>query len=145
MTLIRWSPGWDPFNQMEDMMRQLAGSQSKPMTGFTPALDVYEEDGKVMVQAPLAGVRPEDVEITVERGVLTLKGEMKKEHEVDDKNYYRKETRRGSFFRQVALPASVEEENVTAEFEDGILRIACPKKTPTASKKINVQVVKKNK
>jgi HSP20 family protein len=74
---------WDSF---EDLMPTIA-----------PAMDMYETKSDVIVEAPLAGVKPEEVEVTVEKGVLTLKGESKKEHEVDDKNYYRKEVRSGSF------------------------------------------------
>jgi HSP20 family protein len=88
-------------------------------------------------------MRPEDVSVSVEKGVLTLKGESKKEHEVEDKNYYRKEVRSGSFYRELPLPAPVLEDKVTAEFKDGILKITCPKATPTKTKKIDVKVVKK--
>ncbi|PIR78013.1 MAG: hypothetical protein COU28_03990, partial [Candidatus Magasanikbacteria bacterium CG10_big_fil_rev_8_21_14_0_10_36_16] len=71
--------------------------------------------------------------------------ESKREHEIDEKNYYRKEVRSGSFFRQVALPVPVQEDNVIAEFEDGVLKITCPKADENKSKKISVKVVKKNK
>ncbi len=147
MSIIRFSQNWDPFAEMEEMMnRRLPSTYHGSNAGrsFMPAIDVYEEKGNVIVQAPLAGIDPKDVEISVEEGVLTLKGENKKEHEIDEKNYYRKEIRSGSFFRQVALPTSVKEEDVTAEFEDGILKITCPKSTPKETKKINVKVIKKD-
>ncbi len=113
--------------------------------GFVPAMDVYETKDAVIVEAPLAGVNPKNVEVSVEKRVLTVKGESKKEHEVDDKDYYRKEVRSGSFFRQVALPSSVKEDKVSAEFEEGVLKITCPKAAPSKPKKIDVQVVKKDK
>lgn len=127
---------WDPFAEMEEMMRRF------PSRGFVPAMDVYETKEAVMVETPLAGVDAKDVEVSVEKGVLTIQGESKKEHEVDDKNYYRKEIRSGSFFRQVALPAPVKEDKVTAEFENGVLKITCPKAAPTAAKKVAVQIKK---
>jgi HSP20 family protein len=96
-----------------------------------------------MVETPLAGVRPEDVEITVQKGVLIIKGESKREHEVDEKNYYRKEVRSGSFYREVLLPTQVTEDKVVAEFENGMLKITCPKAEPAVAKKIDVKVVKK--
>ena len=105
---------------------------------------MYETDKAVMVETPLAGVRPEDVDVSVQKGVLVLKGESKKEHEVDEKNFYRKEVRCGSFYREVALPTHVMEDKVTAEFEDGMLKITCPKATPVVAKKISVVVKKKN-
>ena len=136
MSIIRYNPMWDPFAQMEEMMSGRA---------FAPAMDVYETDKVVVVESPLAGINPDDVKITVEKGVLTVQGESKKEHEVDEKNYYRKEVRSGAFFRQVALPAPVVEDKVSAEFEDGILKITCPKAAPAVSKQVSVKVIKKNK
>lgn len=137
---------WNPFVEMEEMfsalpaMRQMGQMQK----AFVPALDVYEDANNVYVEAPLAGVDPKDVNVSVEKGVLTVQGESKKEHEVDEKNYYRKEVRSGSFFRQVALPVPVKEDKVSAEFADGMLKITAPKAAPTAAKKIDVKVVKKN-
>lgn len=134
---------------MEEMMRRLpslANGQGMGTTrGFVPAIDVYETKDAVMVETPLAGVDVKDVEVRVEKGVLTVQGQSKKEHEVDEKNYYRKEIRSGSFFRQVALPAPVKEDHVSAEFENGILKITCPKAALTHAKKIAVKVVKKDK
>ena len=126
----------DPFAEMEEMLNRRA---------FAPAMDVYETDKAVVVESPLAGINPDDVKITVEKGVLTIQGESKKEHEVDDKNYYRKEVRSGAFFRQVALPAPVVEDKVSAEFEDGVLKITCPKAPASVSKQVSVKVVKKGK
>lgn len=141
--LTRWNPGWDPFQEMEEMMNRLptgfnrGGELGK---GFVPAMNVYEEDDAIVVETPLAGIDPKDVNVSVEKGVLTVQGETKKEHEVDDKNYYRKEIRSGSFFRQVALPSAVNEEDVSAEFDQGMLKIRAPKAEPKAGKKIDVKI-----
>lgn len=134
---------WDPFAEMEEMMNRLpaVSGQNK---AFIPALDVYETDKAVVVETPLAGVNPDDVKVSVEKGVLTLQGESSKEHEVEEKNYYRKEVRSGAFYRQIALPAPVHEDKVEATFEDGMLKVICPKAAPAAVKKIDVKVVKKN-
>jgi len=136
---------YDPFTEMEEMISSLPAlrNMSSFQKGFVPAMDVYETKTDVMVETPLAGIKPDDVEVSVERGVLTVQGESKKEHEVDEKNYYRKEVRSGSFFRQVALPAPVKEDKVSAEFEDGILKIKCPKAESSKAKKVSVKVVKK--
>ena len=104
MSLIRWSPMWDPMSEMEEMMNRLPTVAGQPKA-FVPAMDVYETDKAVVVETPLAGVNPEDVKVSVEKGVLTIQGESKKEHEVDEKNYYRKEVRSGAFYRQIALLA----------------------------------------
>ncbi len=145
MSLIRWTPMWDPFEEMDEMMNRLPAVQSGQgmQKAFVPAMDIYQTDKAVVLETPLAGVKPEDVTVTVEKGVLTVQGQSSKEHEVDEKNYYRKEVRSGSFFRQVALPVPVTEDKVTAEFENGILKVTCPKAQPTAAKKVSVKVVKK--
>lgn len=134
----------DPFQEMDEFMNRLPAIPGNPMRAFVPALDMYETDKAVIVEAPLAGVGPENVEVSVQKGVLTVKGEMKNEHEVEEKNYYRKEVRAGSFYREVPLPTPVLEDKVTAEFEDGMLKITCPKAQPTLAKKIDVKVIKKN-
>ena len=146
MSLIRYNP-WDPFEGMEEMFNNLPAMRNMGamQKGFVPAMDVYETKDAVVVETPLAGVDPNEVEVNVENGVLTIKGQSKKEHEVDDKNYYRKEVRSGSFFRQVDLPNAVKEDGVKAEFEDGVLKISCPKASPTKTKKIDVKIVKKGK
>ncbi|MBH41458.1 MAG: heat-shock protein Hsp20 [Candidatus Magasanikbacteria bacterium] len=147
MALIRWNPSWDPFSEMEDMMNRLPSmSQVRGMqNAFVPAVDVYEEKNNVIVETPLAGIEPEDVNVSVEKGVLTIAGESKKEREVEEKNYYRKEVRSGSFYRQVALPVAVKEDKIDASFDDGVLKVVCPKTMPTKAKKVSVTVKKKRK
>ena len=125
---------------MKRFMPQSLGTMPQ---GFVPAMDVYETKDAVVVETPLAGVDPGDVQVSVEKGVLTIQGESKHEHEVDEKNYYRKELRSGSFYRQVALPVSVKEDAVQAEFSGGMLKITAPKTTPAQAKKIDVKVVGK--
>ena len=142
---MRWNGMVDPFEEMEELMQRLPAlhREHAMQRAFTPAMDVYETKDNVVIETPLAGVDPKNVHVSVEKGVLTVQGEMKKEHEVEDKNYYRKEIRTGSFFRQVALPAPVKDDAVTAEFADGVLKITCPKTAPTQAKKIEVKVMKK--
>jgi HSP20 family protein len=125
--IIRWNPGWDPFH--EDVL--------------VPAMNVYEEQNTIIVETPLPGIDPKEVQVNIERGVLTVQGETKKEHEIDDKNYYRKEIRSGSFFRQVALPGAIKEDGVMAEFDNGILRIRAPKAGPKTGKKIEIKIINK--
>lgn len=145
MSIVRWSPSWDPFQEMEEVMNRFSSSlrPGGMQHGFVPAVDVYETDTTLMVETPLAGIDPKDVTVSVEKGVLTIQGQSKKEHEVEEKNYYRKEVRTGSFYRQVALPVAVKEDEVAAEFADGILRITCPKTAPSQAKKVEVKVAKK--
>ena len=146
MRLVPFRPTWGLLDDMmDDMMSNMPSVSNQTMKNFIPAMDVYETAKEVIVEAPLAGVNPNDVSVTVEKGVLTLEGKSNKEHEVDEKNYYRKEVRSGSFYREVSLPTSVLEDKVVAEFEDGMLKVICPKAEPTTAKKVSVKVVKKSK
>lgn len=148
MPLIRWSPTVDPFGDYDEMFNHLPSVMGgKGMQAFVPAINMYETDQAVVVETPLAGVKLENVEVSVQNGILTLKGENKSEHVVEEKNYYRKEVRSGEFYRQIPLPTAVLEDKVSAEFEDGLLRITCPKsKAEDKGNKISVKIVnKKNK
>ena len=80
-----------------------------------------------IVETGLVGIDPDKVNISIEHDVLTIKGESEKKSEVDDKNYYRKEIRRGSFYRSVPLPAHVIGDKASAVAEDGVLKISIPK------------------
>lgn len=134
----------DPFGEIDEVFNRapsvIGGSQMK---AFVPAINMYENDNAVVIETPLAGVKPENVEVSVQKGVLTIKGENKSEHVVEEKNYYRKEVRSGEFYREIPLPTSVLEDKVSAEFEDGLLRITCPKTGAVDTKKINVKIVNK--
>lgn len=136
MPIIKWSP-LDHFDDMERMMQEY-NNQS-----FAPAIDVYETKKEVVVEAPLAGVDPNNVEISIENDVLTLKGEAKKESEVEEKNYYRKEIKEGSFFRSVALPAHVIGNKAEAESIEGMLKITIPKAPESKPKKISIKTKNK--
>ena len=137
----------DPFRDMEGGMHHLPALKNVNgiQKAFMPALDMYEEQNTIIVETPLAGVDPKDVEISVEKGVLTIEGSHKKEHEVDEKNYYHKEGRSGSFFRKIGLPSSVMEDQVTAEIENGVVKISCPKAETKGAKKVSVKVTEKGK
>lgn len=145
MTLIRWSPffparGWpafggEPYEGMEEV---------RNASGLIPAVDVYDAAKEVVVETALPGVDPKHVELSIEGGVLTIKGASERKTEIEEKNYYRKEIRSGSFMRQVALPTGVKEDAATASFENGILKVRLPKAGLPESKKISINVVSKD-
>ncbi|MFA6215262.1 MAG: Hsp20/alpha crystallin family protein [Patescibacteria group bacterium] len=134
MAIIKWTPLLEPFEEMEKFMED---------KGFTPAIDVYETKDDVVVETPLAGIDPKDVDISIENDVLMIKGEAKKESEVEEKNYYRKEVRSGSFFRTVALPSRVVTDQAKADYEKGILKITIPKSPETKAKSIPISISSK--
>ncbi len=136
MSLIQWRPTLDPFQEFDRMFEEFGGRGNT--RGFVPALDVYQDKDTVVVETPLPGVDPEQVTISVENDVLTIEGTSEKKSEVDEKNYYRKEVRKGSFHRAVALPAAVDGENASAEYKDGVLKITVPKAERAKPKQIKI-------
>ena len=132
MSLIPWSPLLDTFDSLE-----------KGFSNFLPAMDVYEENDNVVVEATLAGIKPENVSINVHDDVLTLEGKRETSSEIDEKNYYRKEVRSGSFHRAVVLPVAVQADKAQADFENGLLKIILPKQEEARSKSIKINVNKK--
>jgi len=138
MAIIRWRPfgGLDKFSE-EDW-------DAFPVTPFRgikiPEVDVYQTNKDVVVEIPLAGVKAEDVNISVEDDVLTVKGESKEEKEEKKRNYWRKEIRKGAFERSIPLPTKVKGEKAVAESRDGMLKITLPKVEVKKVKKIAVKV-----
>ncbi len=139
MAIIKWRPLFEPFEEMDKFMDEW---KTPGIQGFTPAIDVYETKNDVVVETPLAGIDPKDVDISVENDVLTIRGEAKKESEVEEKNYYRKEVRSGSFFRSVALPSRVLADDAKAEYEKGVLKISIPKSSEAKAKSIPISISK---
>lgn len=133
----------DPFAEMERLFRDFFPSQ---IGMFRPDIDLYEKKNDLIVEVPLAGVDAEDVNIAIEDNVLAIEGKTEKKTEVDEKDYYRKEVRAGSFYRAVALPVKVEENKAKAESANGILTITIPKASASKNKAVKVKVAKaKNK
>lgn len=146
MALIKWNPWlfWPNFDL--DFEEFPFPSKIAAKTDFiTPAVDVYETKDSVVVESPLAGVKPEDVEINVKENVLTIKGKSEEKKEIKKENYFRKEIRTGSIFRSVTLPCKVIEEKAEASSENGMLKVSIPKAQPEkkAPVKIKVKVEKK--
>lgn len=136
MAIIKWAPILDQFVEMERMF------DNPDRQGFAPAINVYETKDDVVVETTLAGVDPKDVEVSIENDMLTIKGEVKRESEVEEKSYYRKEISSGSFFRSVALPNHVVSDQAKAESKDGILKISIPKSPEVKPKTIKIDIVK---
>ncbi|PLX20912.1 molecular chaperone [Candidatus Parcubacteria bacterium] len=133
--LVRWSPFFDGFEDFDELFPSVRGDKS----GFVPAVDMYQDEKNVIVEAQMAGIDPEDVSISIENDVLVIKGESEKTSEVDDKNYYKKEIKRGSFFRSIPLPTKVDGEKADAETCDGVLKIVIPKISEVKSKTIKIK------
>lgn len=144
MSLIKWTPFLEPFEEMNKMLEEWPGyAAGKRSSNFTPAIDMYEDTDNVIVETQLAGIDPEKVSVSIENDVLCIKGENEKRSEVEDKNYYRKEIRRGSFYRSIQLPAHVLGDDAKASAEDGVLKIVIPKAPEVKPKSIRIETKKK--
>ena len=129
MSLIPWSPFLDTFDNLE-----------KNLSNFIPSIDIYEKKDSIVVEATLAGIKPEDVDINIKDDVLVIEGKREISSEVDEKNYYRKEVRSGSFHRTIALPISVKAKKAGADFKNGLLTITLPKEGKVKSNNIKINI-----
>jgi HSP20 family protein len=122
-----------------------SGFEMEPFTGrfsaFTPSVDIKESDKDVTVTAELPGIDDKDIEVSLSRDSLTVRGEKKEEKEDKGKDYYRMERSYGSFTRTIPLPAAVDTDKAKAEFKKGVLKVTLPKtaKAIKGTKKIAVK------
>jgi len=102
-------------------------------------IDVYQTDSDIVIKSTIAGVKPEDLDVSISNDMLTIKGERKNEEVVEDENYYYRECYWGSFSRSVVLPMDVLADKIDATLKNGILTIRLPKADVTKTKKIQVR------
>jgi HSP20 family protein len=135
MPIIRWVP-----------FRDLAGLQGRMNSGaegaWSPAVDIYEKDGNIVLKAELPGIEAKDVDVRVENNVLTLQGERRFEQEVQKESYQRVERSYGTFSRSFTLPTVIDTDQIKAEFKDGLLRMTLPKKEEAKPKQISIDVTR---
>jgi len=106
---------------------------------WTPAFDVSETDGELIVKAEVPGMDKKDINITVSDGMLTIKGEKKHEEKEENEHYHRVETHYGKFSRTMRLPTEVQADKVDATYKDGVLNITLPKCEAVEPKKIEIK------
>jgi HSP20 family protein len=109
---------------------------------WSPAVDIYEQDGNIVLKAELPGIEPKDVDVRVENNILTLRGERRVDQEVQKESYQRVERSYGAFTRSFTLPTVVDSDNIKAEFKDGVLRMTLPKKEEAKPKQIAINVTR---
>src|SRR4030042_1532524 len=140
---------WDPFREIEDMVDRYTkavgwprqASQEVMTTGdWTPRVDIAETDEAFVIKAEIPEVKKEDVKVTVDNGVLTIRGERKQEKEEKGKKFHRVERYYGSFTRSFTLPDNVDETKVKSSFKDGMLNLQIQKTEKAKPKAIEVKV-----
>jgi HSP20 family protein len=130
-----FTPGLRLFQ--DSVNRLFADGNSRP---WTPAVDVFETENELVLKADVPGIDMKDVEVKMENGTLSLKGERKFSHEKKENGYHRVERGYGSFTRLFTLPETVDAEKVSAGYKDGVLTITLPKKEIAKPRSINVHV-----
>lgn len=147
-SLVKWEPFSDLVTLRDAMDRLFEDSfvRMRPITSLLGAealaLDVYETADNVVVKTSLPGIKPEELDITIIGGTLTIKGETKAEEKVEKGNYIRRERRYGSFQRSVQLPDGLEADKAEATFKDGVLTLKVPKSEAAKPKTIKVEAKK---
>jgi HSP20 family protein len=133
---------WDPFADLNRMQREFEKSYFGPrgrQADFAPSVDVLEDTEALILRAELPGVKREDIDVSVDSNVLTLKGERKLEHEEQERRYHRIERSYGSFVRQFQLPNNVDSTTIDAQLADGVLTLRLGKKQELKPRKIDVK------
>ena len=143
MTLMVRDP-WQLLDQwrreMDDMYRQGRDDETRVVgSNWAPAVDIKEEDDRYLLYADIPGVRPEDIEISMDKGVLTIRGERKHATEESQQGYHRRERQHGVFMRRFSLPQTVDAEAISASSRDGVLELVLPKTTEPQPRKIEVR------
>jgi len=135
--VVRWTP-MNPVNLFNEFDRLFERPSTRTTAEWSIALDVAENDDNYLVKATVPGVNPDDLEITLEDDVLTLKGEFLREEEAEDVKYHVRERRYGSFNRSIRFPVSVNGDAVEATYTNGILSLNIPKAEAVKPKRITI-------
>src|SRR3989344_1511100 len=122
MQLIKW----EPFKDLEGVFEDRPYISMFPKLGWDLAVDVFEEGKNVIAKMSLPGVKSEELEIAIDKDILTISGKREEEKETQKKDYYSKEIRRGSFSRSVTLPKIVDADDTKAAYADGLLTVTMP-------------------
>jgi len=148
MALTRYEP-WTLLNQFQKDINRLyqvqagedqdADNSSVVTSSWIPAVDIKEEDKRFVLHADLPGIDPKDIDVTMEKGVLTIKGERVVEKEEEEGGYKRIERARGTFYRRFSLPDTADPEGIKASSKNGVLEVEIPKKEQVQPRKITVQ------
>ena len=144
MTIVRYEP-WSLVNRFHrDIARLLnddvqAPAAASSAVAWLPSVDVREEENRFVVQVDLPGVDSKDIEITAEKGVLTIKGERRSEQKKSEHGYERVERVAGTFLRRFTLPETAQADNITAKQANGVLEVSIPKQAKAQPKRIEVQ------
>ena len=145
MALMRYEP-LNLLNQLQREVNRLFETSrfgdeetGNMLADWMPAVDIKEEPAQFVIHADLPGVDLKDIEVTLENGVLTLKGQRASEKKEETENYRRIERVRGTFLRRFSLPDAVDAEKVAAKCKDGVLELVVPKREAAQPRRIAIE------
>jgi len=122
------------------MDRWMNDGEAVPEPAWSLALDVAEQDEAYLIKATIPGVKPEDIDVTFKDGVLSIRGDVKEDQEVENAHYHLRERRWGSFCRSIAIPTQVESDRIEASYDAGVLTLRLPKAEEVKPRKIDIKV-----
>lgn len=146
MSIVQYNP-WSNPRGLQDEIKQVfdrflgdEGDQSNVVTSqWIPRVDIREDSDRFVILADIPGVDPKDIEVHMDKGILTLRGERQSEKKDENGRYSRVERAQGVFYRRFALPDSANPDGITAAGKHGVLQIDIPKKPETTPRRIQVQ------
>jgi HSP20 family protein len=152
MTLVKWRP----IKEFEEMRRDMErvfddtfepfgrrrwlNPKTEERGAIAPKINMFDKKSHIIVKAELPGVKKEDVDLTITKDSLTIKGETKKEEEIKETDYYCSECSYGSFLRTIPLPVEIDSGKAKAAFKDGVLTITLPKHEAAKAKEVKVSI-----
>ncbi len=145
MSLIRYQP-WGLMRSLQDDIDRLfetryPGDETVASTAsWAPAVDIREDESRFVIHADIPGVAPEDIDVTMEKGVLTISGSRQATERTEKEGYRRVERVAGRFFRRFTLPDTADSEAITAKSHNGVLEVIIPKQAKVMPRKISVEV-----
>jgi len=139
MTIVRYEP-WSLVGRWQRQLERALGEEAEGASvSWIPHVDVREEDGQFVVTADLPGVEGKDIEVTADKGVLTIKGQRHSEKKSAKDGYERVERANGTFLRRFTLPVSVDAEAIKATHVNGVLEVTIPKRPEAQPRRVTVQ------
>jgi HSP20 family protein len=133
---------WEPFAELADLRSRFDRLFGDLTDGrdreWMPAVDLLRDDGHLVVRAEVPGIKPEEIDIKVDAGMLTISGKHEETSEEKDKQYVRRERRIGAFSRTMALPEGVDPKTIEATTSDGVLEIKVPLPKETATEPVTI-------
>jgi HSP20 family protein len=147
MSMVRFDPFRD-LSVLQDRMNRLFNDVYHPRQSddlmnrgtWTPAVDIYEVEGALVLKAEVPDMRREDIDVSVENNTLTIRGERKLDHEVKQESFHRIERAYGSFARSFSLPNTVDATKIGAEYKNGVLTVKLPVREEAKPRQINIEV-----